>query len=93
MDIFIPLKMPKNSNLNSKKISRDILICQDKKLKYPGKKREKNFNKRRTDKWDNNNMINKIKRGYFNYIRDIIKKNAINKDIDIKKLEIILWKI
>ena len=86
MDIFIPLKMPKNSNLNSKIISRDILICQDKKLKYPGKKREKNFDKRRHDKWDNSNMINKIKRGFFTYIRDIIKKNAINKDIDIKKI-------
>ena len=86
MDIFIPLKIPKNSNLNSKIISRDILICQDKKLKYPGKKREKNFDKRRHDKWDNSNMINKIKRGFFTYIRDIIKKNAINKDIDIKKI-------
>ena len=30
--------------------------------------------------------MNKIKRGYFNYIRDVIKKNAINKDIDIKKI-------
>ena len=86
MDIFIPLKIPKNSNLNSKIISRDILLCQDKKLKYPGKKREKNFDKKRHDKWDNSNMINKIKRGFFTYIRDIIKKNAINKDIDIKKI-------
>ena len=85
-DIFIPLKMPKNSNTDSKNISSDILIYQDKKLKYPGKKREKNFDKRRHDKWDNSNMINKIKRGFFTYIRDIIKKNAINKDIDIKKI-------
>ena len=86
MDIFIPLKIPKNSNSDDNIISRDIILCQDKKLQYPGKKREKNFDKRRHDKWDNSNMINKIKRGFFTYIRDIIKKNAINKDIDIKKI-------
>ena len=30
--------------------------------------------------------MNKIKRGYFSYIRDVIRKNAINKDIEIKKI-------
>ena len=50
MDIFIPLKIPKNSNSDDNIISRDIILCQDKKLQYPGKKREKNFDKRRHDK-------------------------------------------
>ena len=61
-------------------------MYQDKKLKYPRKKREKNIDKRRHDKQDNSNMINNIKKCYFIYIRNIIKKNAIIKDIDIKKI-------
>ena len=84
--IFIPLKIPKNKNSDNNTSSMYILINQDKKIKYPGKKRKNNFDKRRHDKWDESNIINKIKRGFFNYIRDVIKKNSINKDIDIKKI-------
>ena len=84
--IFIPLKIPKNKNFESNISSENIFIHQDKKLKYPGKKRQNNFDRKRHDKWDESNIMNKIKRGYFSYIRDVIKKNAINKDIEIKKI-------
>ena len=84
--IFIPLKIPKNKNCESNISSENIFIHQDKKLKYPGKKRKNNFDRKRHDKWDESNIMNKIKRGYFSYIRDVIKKNAINKDIEIKKI-------
>ena len=84
--IFIPLKIPKNKNCESNISSENIFIHQDKKLKYPGKKRQNNFDRKRHDKWDESNIMNKIKRGYFSYIRDVIKKNAINKDIEIKKI-------
>ena len=84
--IFIPLKIPKNKNCESNISSESIFIHQDKKLKYPGKKRKNNFDRKRHDKWDESNIMNKIKRGYFSYIRDVIKKNAINKDIEIKKI-------
>ena len=84
--IFIPLKIPKNKNCESNISSENIFIHQDKKLKYPGKKRKNNFDRKRHDKWDESNIMNKIKRGYFSYIRDVIRKNAINKDIEIKKI-------
>ena len=84
--IFIPLKIPKNKNCESNISSENIFIHQDKKLKYPGKKRQNNFDRKRHDKWDESNIMNKIKRGYFSYIRDVIRKNAINKDIEIKKI-------
>ena len=84
--IFIPLKIPKNKNCESNISSESIFIHQDKKLKYPGKKRQNNFDRKRHDKWDESNIMNKIKRGYFSYIRDVIRKNAINKDIEIKKI-------
>ena len=84
--IFIPLKIPKNQNTENNISFGNIFIQQDNKLKYPGKKRKKNFGRRRHDKWDESNIMNKIKRGYFTYIRDVIKKNAINKGIEIKKI-------
>ena len=85
--IFVPLKIPKNiTNSIDNTAQRNILIANDKKKNRPGKKRKNNLVKRRHDKWDSSNIINKIKRSYFNYIRDIIKKNAINKDIEIKKI-------
>ena len=84
--IFIPLKIPKNKNCESNISSESIFIHQDKKLNYPGKKRKNNFDRKRHDKWDESNIMNKIKRGYFSYIRDVIRKNAINKDIEIKKI-------
>ena len=85
--IFVPLKIPKNiTNSIDNTAQRNILIANDKKKNRPGKKRKNNLVKRRHDKWDSSNIINKIKRSYFNYIRDIIKNNSINKDIEIKKI-------
>ena len=84
--IFVPLKIPKNINQKNNTAQRNILTEKYNEAQHPGKRRKSNLVKRRHDKWDPSNMINKIKRSYFNYIRDIIKKNAINKDIEIKKI-------
>ena len=51
-----------------------------------GRKKKNDNNHRKHNKTSEDNIINKIKGYFFNYIRDITKKNSIYKVIDFKKL-------
>ena len=82
---------------NKLSVKKELNNIKNKKLKNEEKKKNKlnNLGRKKQDSGEigqhnkncKDNIMNKIKTNFFNdYIRDIIKKNSLKKDIDLKKL-------
>ena len=82
---------------NKLSVKKELNNIKNKQLKNEEKKKDKlnNLGRKKQDSGEigqhnkncKDNIINKIKTNFFNdYIRDIIKKNSLKKDIDLKKL-------
>ena len=52
----------------------------------PGRKKKNDTKKGKHNKNSGDNIINKIKGGFFHFIRDFIKKHSINNKIELKKI-------
>ena len=78
-------------NIKDKKIKDNINLKDNRnkisKLYNFGRKNKESGETGKHNKSCEDNIINKIKTNFFSdYIRNIIKENSINKDIDLKKL-------
>ena len=82
---------------NKLNVKKELNNIKNKQLKNEEKKKDKmnNLGRKKQDSGEigqhnkncKDNIMNKIKTNFFNdYIRDIIKKNSLKKDIDLKKL-------
>ena len=82
---------------NKLSVKKELNNIKNKQLKNEEKKKNKlnNLGRKKQDSGEigqhnkncKDNIMNKIKTNFFNdYIRDIIKKNSLKKDIDLKKL-------
>ena len=82
---------------NKLSVKKELNNIKNKQLKNEEKKKDKlnNLGRKKQDSGEigqhnkncKDNIMNKIKTNFFNdYIRDIIKKNSLKKDIDLKKL-------
>ena len=88
-DVIFPMNNEKKLeciNLGEKKGNQGYEGKVVKEKKQFGRKKKNDTRKGKHNKNSGDNIINKIKGGFFHFIRDFIKKHSINNKIETKKI-------